>query len=228
MFSKTKAKLVMACLCAGSAIVAAPVSASAATPACGAYCIGVFSSELGTYSSPNFVEHVFGGSAIQGTETGLTAASNADSSEDFMNPMLGDVDDYYKLGMVSEAVDDQYHTWKASQLEYAPDGNLTGLCVGVPTDPYTNEALSLQPCTVPGRTVWIIGSPLTPNAHGYFPIISGATTDFANPYAMTYPNHVDMNKPLPPIRLAPLQFLGPDSSVPARQLWGVVLGPLSQ
>jgi hypothetical protein len=227
MFSKTKVMAVVACLCAG-ALAAAPMSASAATPACGPSCIGVFSSELGTYSSPNFVEHVFGGSAILGTETGLTAASNTDSSEDFMNPMQGDVDDYYKLGMVSEAVDDHYHTWKASQLEYAPGGNPTGLCVGVPTDPYTHEPLSLQPCTVPGRTVWIIGSPLTPNAHGYFPIISGATKNFANPYSMTYPNHVHMNKPLPPIGLAPLQFLGPDNSVPARQLWGVVLGPLSQ
>jgi hypothetical protein len=228
MFSKAKAKAVMACLCAGGAFAAAPVSASAATPACGPYCIGVFSSELGTYSSPNFVEHVFGGSATQGTETGLTAASNTDSSEDFMNPMQGDVDAYYNLGMVSEAVDDHYHTWTAAQLEYAPDGNRTGLCVGVATDPYTHEPLSLQPCTVPGRTVWIIGSPLTPNAHGYFPIISGATSDFAHPYSMTYPKHVDVNRALPPIRLAPLKFVGPDHSVPARQLWGVVLGPLSQ
>ena len=228
MFSKTKVKAVMACLCASGAFVAAPVSASAATPACGQFCIGVFSSELGTYSSPNFVEHVFGGSALQGTETGLTTASNTDSSEDFMNPVLGNVDAYYKLGMVSEAVDNAYHTWKASQLEYAPNGNPTGLCVGVPTDPYTNEPLSLQPCTVPGRTVWIIGSSLAPNAHGYFPIISGATANFAHPYSMTYPNHIDTNEPLPPIRLAPLHFLGPDHSIPARQLWGVVLGPLSQ
>jgi hypothetical protein len=97
--------------------------------------------------------------------------------------------------------------------------------VGVPTSPYTNEPLSLQPCTVPGRTVWIIGAS---NALGYFPIISGATTDFVRPFAMTYPNHVDTSQPLPPIRLKRLQFLGVDHRIPARQLWGVVLGPLSQ
>ena len=43
-------------VCAMSAAVAIP--ASAATPACGQYCIGVFSSELGTFAQPNFVEHV--------------------------------------------------------------------------------------------------------------------------------------------------------------------------
>ncbi|MBV9047219.1 MAG: hypothetical protein JOY58_03065, partial [Solirubrobacterales bacterium] len=37
---------------------AAAIPASAATQACGQYCIGVFSSELGTYAQPNFVEHV--------------------------------------------------------------------------------------------------------------------------------------------------------------------------
>ena len=42
---------------------AAAIPASAATPACGQYCIGVFSSELGTFAEPNFVEHVFGGVA---------------------------------------------------------------------------------------------------------------------------------------------------------------------
>ncbi len=208
-------------ICAMSAGVAIP--ASAATPACGQYCIGVFSSELGTYAQPNFVEHVFGGVAAIGTETGLTAASSNDRSEDFMNPHQGHVSDYYNLGLVSAEVDRHYANLEASQLEYAPLGQPTGLCVGVPISPYSGEALSLQPCTVPGRTVWIIGSP---TSAGFFPIISGATTDFVHPFAMTYPRHVDTDTMLPPIRLFHLHFRGPAHAVPDTQLWGVKLGVL--
>ena len=202
---------------------AAAIPASAATPACGQYCIGVFSSELGTYAQPNFVEHVFGGVATVGTETGLTAVSSTDASEDFMNPHQGHVSDYYNLGLVSADVEQHYANLGAAQLEYAPLGQPTGLCVGVPSSPYSGEALSLQPCTVPGRTVWIIG---TATSAGFFPIISGATTDFVHPFAMTYPRHVDTDTMLPPIRLFHLQFRGPAHAVPDTQLWGVKLGVL--
>ena len=202
---------------------AAAIPASAATPACGQYCIGVFSSELGTLAQPNFVEHVFGGVASIGTETGLTTASSTDPSEDFMNPHQGHVSDYYNLGLVSADVEQHYANLGAAQLEYAPLGQPTGLCVGVPISPYSGEALSLQPCTVPGRTVWIIG---TATSAGFFPIISGATTDFVHPFAMTYPRHVDTDTTLPPIRLFHLRFCGPAHVVPDTQLWGVRLGVL--
>ena len=208
-------------VCGMSAATAIP--ASAATPACGQYCIGVFSSELGTYAQPNFVEHVFGGVASVGTETGLNAASSTDSSEDFMNPHQGHVSDYYNLGLVSADVDRHYANLGAAQLEYAPLGQPTGLCVGVPISPFSGEALSLQPCTVPGRTVWIIG---TAQSAGFFPIISGATADFVHPFAMTYPRHVDTDAMLPPIRHFHLRFRGPAQAVAATQLWGVMLGVL--
>jgi len=213
-------------VCGMSAVAAIP--ASAATPACGQYCIGVFSSELGTYAQPNFVEHVFGGIARIGTETGLTAASSTDSSEDFMNPHQGDVSDYYKLGLVSADVNRHYGSLEASQLEYSPLGQPTRLCVGVPVAPYSGEGLRLQPCTAPGRTVWIIGTVLSPAtaSAGFFPIISGATTDFVHPFAMTYPRHLNTDSMLPPIRLRHLHFRGPAHAVPSTQLWGVKLGVL--
>ncbi|MBV8712965.1 MAG: hypothetical protein JOY56_14350 [Solirubrobacterales bacterium] len=219
---------VAALIAVGAVSAAAPVVATAATPACGQYCIGVFSDELGTYASPNFVEHVFGGKAEVGTETGLNAASGSDSSEDFINPHQGYVSDYYKLGLVSAEVNRHYGTLKASQLEYAPLGMPTGLCVGVPTAPFQGEPLSLQSCGIPGRTVWIIGTSLSPAtaSMGFFPIVSGATTDFSRPFAMSYPRHVDTNEMLPPIRLRHLQFPGPARALPATQLWGVTLGPL--
>jgi hypothetical protein len=209
-----------------NAVAALP--ATAATPACGPTCLSVFSKELGTYAQPNFVEHVFGGVASVGTPTGLNPASGSDTSEDFMNPHPGSVSDYYAMGLVSAAVNAHYGNLPASQLEYTPAGTPTGLCVGVATEPYQNEALSLQPCTVPGRTVWIIGTSLSPAtaAAKFFPIISGATADFARPFAMSYPRHVDTNDVLPPIRLRHVQFLGPERALPDTQLWGVMPGAL--
>jgi hypothetical protein len=116
----------------------------------------------------------------------------------------------------------------ASQLEYAPLGIASGLCVGAATDPFENEVLSLQPCRVPGRTVWIVDtalSPATAAAH-LFPIVSGATSVFSRPFAMSYPRHVDTTETLPPIRLRRLQFQGDESTLPETQLWGVKSGEL--
>lgn len=228
MFIKKTVRAAVVAAIVSGVSTCAPVTASAATPACGQYCIGVFSSELGTYAEPNFVEHVFGGTAAIGTETGLTQASSSDSSEDFMSPHQGDVSDYYHLGLVSAAVNSRYGALKAAQLEYAPLGMATGLCVGVAGNPFQGEALSLQSCTTPGRTVWIIATSLSPTtaAAGYFPIVSGATRDFAHPFAMSYPRHVNTSQMLPPIRLRHLTFHGANHTVPETQLWGVKLGVL--
>jgi hypothetical protein len=229
MSIKTRARTIVATLTiVAGASAASTLPASAATPACGPSCLSVFSSELGTYAQPHFVEHVFGGKASVGQPTGLNRASGSDSSEDFINPHPGSVSDYYAMGLVSDPVNRHYGALTASQLEYTPSGVPSGLCVGVAYDPFQGEALSLQPCTVPGRTVWIIDtadSPATAAAHS-FPIVSGATSSFSRPFAMTYPSYVNTTATLPPIRLRHLQFHATEHAVPARQLWGVLTGAL--
>jgi hypothetical protein len=211
----------------GGASAAAALPASAGTPGCGPHCIGVFSSELGSYAQPNFVEHVFGGIASVGQFTGLNPASGSDPSEDFINPHPGNVSDYYAMGLVSAAVNMHYGPLTAAQLEYAPSGMRSRLCVGVATDPFQGEALTLQPCTVPGRTVWIIGTTLSPTnpVDHLFPIVSGATANFARPFVMSYPPDVSTSA-LPPISLRHLRFLGDEHTIPETQLWGVKFGPL--
>jgi hypothetical protein len=59
-----------------------------------------------------------------------------------------------------------------------------------------------------------------------FPIVSGATSDFSRPFAMSYPRHVNTDETLPPIRLRHLQFHGRERALSANQLWGVVRGAL--
>src|SRR5262249_38186699 len=163
---------------------ATALRATAATPACGPHCLSVFSDELGSYKHLGVVEDIADGVARAGQPSILTPGSGADPSEDFI-PNAGSVASFFKQGMVSAKVNSRYGSLKASQIQYAPDGKATGLCVGLATTPYQNEGLTLQPCSTPARTVWIIDtadSPSTAKA-GFFPIVSAATTDLVHPFA---------------------------------------------
>jgi hypothetical protein len=201
-------------------------SATAATPACGSNCISVFSRELGTYAQPNFVEDILGGQAKAGQPVGLAKASGSDPSEDII-PQGTTVSDFYAEGMVSAAVNHNYGPLQAVQQEYAPSGTPTGLCVGLASVAYENEGLTLQPCSSPGTTVWIVDRELSPVA-GYFPIINASTTDFSRPFAMALPRDelVSGHQTLQ-MQVRRLQFLGNDKTLPDRQLWGAHKGTLN-
>jgi hypothetical protein len=101
---------------------------------------------------------------------------------------------------------------------------------GVAANPLQGEALSLRPCTVAGRTVWIVGTALSPSTApaGFFPIVSGATRDFSRPFAMSYPRHVNTSdKTLPPIRLRHLRFHGSKRTLLENQLGASAADPSS-
>ena len=93
--------------------------------------------------------------------------------------------DLYAMGMVPAAVNAHYGGEHAVQLEYAPYGRPTGLCTAVATTAYQNEGLSLQPCSTPGTTVWILDTADSPSTGAFFPIVNGSDTDFVHPFAMT-------------------------------------------
>jgi hypothetical protein len=208
---------------------AAAGAASAATEACGAPCISVFSSELGTYQHPNFVEAVLGGGAANvGQPVGLKRASGTDPSEDILPGGAkggGTVSDFYADGLVSAAANRHYGHLDAVQQKYAPFKIETGLCVGLARVAYQNEGLTLQPCDA-ATTVWVVNAvPLSPE--GYFPIINASTTDFKHPFAMHLPrNEVASGRPLQ-MQARRLMFLGSEKTLPARQLWGVWPGELN-
>lgn len=90
---------------------------------------------------------------------------------------------------------------------------------------FQDEDLSLQPCSAPGTTVWILDfadSQLA--AQGYFSIINGSDTDFAHPFAMTILGD-PADQLFTPIILQHL--IGNPGSVPANQLWGAAHGPVT-
>ena len=200
--------------------------ASAATPACGMNCISVFSRELGTYTHPNFVEAILGGEARVGQPVGLKQASGSDPSEDIL-PVGGFVSDFYAAGMVSAEVNSHYGSLRAVQQEYAPFGIPSGLCVGLASVAYQNEGLTLQPCSVPSTTVWIVDPALSPTTPGYFPIINASTTDFSRPFAMHLPQDEVASGQALQMQVRHLQFLTGEKTLRDRQLWGAHFGELN-
>jgi pimeloyl-ACP methyl ester carboxylesterase len=202
----------------------ATVTAKAATPQCGPSCLEVFSPRFGTATNPGFVETVFTGAARVGAPMVLDRASNTNTASDII-PHLNKVSGFYASGMVSAAVNDHYGALFAAQLEYAPAGNTTGLCVGLAHPAYEYESLSLQPCTQPGSTVFIVDSPDAPAATpGYTPLVLGSTTDFIHPWTMVYDGD-PTDHPTPHIRVSTLQR-DQSGTVPIDQLFGTAHGIL--
>jgi len=105
------------------------------------------------------------------------------------------------------------------QVQYAPLGVPTGLCAALATTAFQNEGLSLQPCSVPGTTVWIKDF-ADSSATAYFPLVNGSTTDFCHPFAMTV-NGDPARKLLPQIKVQHL--IDNPADVPDSQLWGANL-----
>ena len=87
----------------------------------------------------------------------------------------------------------------AWEIEYAPDGVDSGLCVGLASTAVSGEGVTLQPCGVTGKTVWITD---TVNAAGwgnsYVPVINGSDSNFSQPFVLDYPqNGFPTDKPRP-------------------------------
>lgn len=223
MSIKRNVLAVAATLAIGAGV--ATLSSSAATPACGAFCISIFSLEHGTYDQPNVVEAVFDGVAKVGQPVILAPASSSDPSQDFF-PDARTVSAFYAAGLVSAEVNSHYGSLDAAQIEYAPFGDDTDLCVGLATTAFQNQGLTLQPCDVSARTVWIVDTPR--NAPDRFvTIVNGSTTDFSRPFAMHYSRDQQAtDQRLQQIKVRRLQFLTNEHTVPDRQLWGLHFGVL--
>jgi hypothetical protein len=200
------------------------LAASAATPQCGNACVEVYSAKFATPTSLGFVETVFLGIPVRGVPTEVRPASSSNAAEDLIVPLGGPVhvSQFYADGMVSAAVNEHYGSELAVQIEYAPYGKPTGLCTAVATTAYQDEPLSLQPCSTPGTTVWILDIADSPATYPpYFPIVNGSDTDFVRPFAMTILGN-PADQLFTPIIMQHLT--GNPDNVPANQLWGAAYG----
>jgi hypothetical protein len=233
----------------GSVGTVGALSASAATPSCGRDCIDIFSRAFGTHRTPNFTMDVLRQGAKVGQPIILFRTTNTDPALDFVPSIQGTTADFYAAGLVSAAVALHYGCIPggnfpncgttgvddpAIELEYAPFGVDSGLCVGVAATATQGEGVTLQPCGVSGKTVWIIDtndSPATLN-RGYVPLINGSDTNFSHPFVLTYPaNGFPTDKPRPQLQVKNLTGFSqgrgtPIGSVQDIQLWGADFGVL--
>ena len=226
----------------------AAVSAGAATPSCGRNCIDIFSRQFGTHRQPNFVLDVWRQGATVGQPIILFRTSNSDPAEDFTTSFQGLTSEFNAAGLVSNAVALHYGCAgqfgnnsctrgvddPAFEVEYAPYGVDSGLCVGLARTAYQNEHVSLQPCGVSSKTVWIVDTNDSPATirHDYVPLINGSDMNFSHPFVLTYPkNGFPTDKPRPQLFVQNLTGFShgrgtPIGSVQDNQLWGADWGVL--
>jgi hypothetical protein len=194
----------------GAAGALAATSAGAATPSCGSSCTDIFSHQFGTFRQPNFILDVFRQTARPGTPIILFRTSNSDPAEDFSAEFNGLASDFYAAGFVAPALAMRYGCTHgaivsngqqitcdhgavddpAFEIEYAPDGVNSGLCVGVAATASANEKVTLQGCGVSSRTVWIVDTADQAKiTKAGVPLINGSDNNFSHPFVLTYPKN---------------------------------------
>jgi hypothetical protein len=167
---------VAALLLAGGAAAAAP-AANAATLACGSGCLALAAQSWGL----NYVSSDPGG-ATAGQDIILARAAEF-SAEDFKLWDVGTVADFYSAGIVGAAVGQTWPSDEVYEYQYAPDGVPASLCLGLAVTAANGTAVSLQPCGISAKTLWIALS--ADRIGGYQPLISGTDTVTSAPYVLT-------------------------------------------
>ena len=179
-------------------------------------------------------------------------AANYDPALDWSVAYQGNVSDFYKSGLVSAQVnlhygcnssivtgactDSYFPDDPAFENEYAPFGVDSGLCAGVASAAVQGEGVTLQPCGVSAKTVWILDtydSWSSFGTSGYFPLINGSDTNFSQPEVLTYPtNAYPTDMPRPQLTTTALTGStngngGPElGTINSDQLWGADFGVL--
>ena len=239
---------------AGMAGALSAGTASAATPSCGDSCVNIFSHQFGTHRSPNYVVDVLRQGEKVNQPVILFRTANFDPAEDWTVSFQGTTADFYAAGLVSAAVALHYGCVvgdpfpdcygldiavndPAFEIEYAPYGVDSGLCLGVASTAVQEEGVTLQPCGVSAKTVWIADIFDSPSTlfNGYVPLINGSDTNFSQPFVLTYPaSGYPTNMPRPQLQVDNITGFsegfppGPElGTVDDNQLWGADFGVLN-
>jgi len=229
-------------------------TASAATPSCGGSCIDIFSHQFGTHRTPNYVVDVLRQGEKVGQPIVLFRTANFDPAEDWTVSFQGTTADFFAAGLVGAAVALHYGCIAtvnfpdcygldiavndpAFEIEYAPYGVDSGLCLGVASTAVEEEGVTLQPCGVSAKTVWIADIFDSPSTlfNGYIPLINGSDTNFSQPFVLTYPaSGYPTNMPRPQLQVDNITGFsqgfppGPElGTVQDNQLWGADFGVLN-
>ena len=215
------------------------LSANAATPSCGPTCIDLFNNDFGTHAHPNFALDTLKQGEKVGQPQILFRTANFDPALDYTISYQGLVSDFYAAALVSPEVDLHYGAGAtgfpddaAFEVQYSPYGVDSGLCAGVAATALAGEKVTLEPCGVSSKTLWIVDSADTV-AHGYVPLINGSDTNFSQPFVLTYPaSAYPTDEPRPELYVSNLTGSQGANGVPfpgtvnSNQLWGADFGQL--
>jgi hypothetical protein len=224
----------------GGTAVAATLRANAVTPECGTSCVELYGGLPVTLGHPSFVIDAYDQGQATGTPVVLLGVSSTNPGEDFQRPDVETVDDFFQAGLVSAAVALHYGCVAgvdfancagsggigvndaAFEIQYAPFGAVTGECVGVAATATAGEHVTLQPCGVSGKTVWIVDS--TASITGSLvPLINGSDTNFSNPFVLTYPAGASPTSQPTPVLYVTNLAATTVAQAPDTQLWSTVV-----
>jgi hypothetical protein len=228
--------------------LATATAAKAETPSCGAFnffCVDLFSKQFGTHKDPGFIQDVWRQGNRVGQPIILFRVSSSDPAEDFTiddllctttgptcNTLhLYTVADLQALSgntLFTAITANQYANSFVVENEYAPFGVNSGLCAGIVATPFNGEGVTLQPCGITAKTLWIINSsnPIFTFIHGYTSLINGANANFSHPYVLTYPQEgYPTDLPRPQLQVHQVEtFSSGFPFIVTQQLWGADFG----
>jgi hypothetical protein len=203
------------------ATMAAALPATAETPSCGSGCVELYGGlPATTLNNPSFLIASYKQGVATGTPIIQFRISNTDPSEDFTVSDQALVSAFYAKNLVSAAVDQAYGDDAAYEVEYSPFGALTEQCVGVAATATAGEQVTLQPCGISSKTLWIADSSAS-ITDSFVPLINGSTSNTSDPFVLTYPagaNPLDLPRPV--LEVDNLQENS--GQVPASQLWSAL------
>jgi hypothetical protein len=204
----------------GGVSIAAALPATAETPECGSSCVELYGGLPGTTltNNPSFIINSYKQGQATGTPIVLFTASNTDPAQDFVVDYQGLVSAAKNL--VSAAVAQAYGNDAAYEFQYSPYGAPSGECVGVGAAATAGEHVTLQPCGVSAKTIWIADSSAS-ITDSFVPLINGSTTNTSDPFVLTYPSGASpTDMPRPVLEVDNLQENA--GQVPASQLWSAL------
>ena len=191
-------------------------TAHASTPSCGDACSSIYNKSIGY----KFVLDSIGKGDRAGNKVILFQRTNYDPAEDFTVNDQGTVSDLYDLGMVSAGLKFHFGGFEAVEIQYTPYGAGNGNCLGVAATAHAGSAVTLQPCGVTAKTLWVE----VPTSRGMV-LINGSDINFSHPYVLTYPAfRFPTDQPRPGLTTQPLSVLFGNNiaAVSGNQLWGGV------
>jgi hypothetical protein len=169
---------------------------------CGGFCLSVYSQFLGTGATMSVLPE--GGGAGAGSTLAVVAHGLRHAEGQFTISLLArvgqfcgiDQHDFFPPG---KFLCKHESTFNVVEVAWSPNGNQSGLCVGVPVAGRDGESVVLRPCGADARTLWIANEfhPAgLPRGSGpacvlpgeFCPLVSGADFNFTKPFVLAVDN----------------------------------------